>query len=714
MTVSQIDTRFGTYNSSDYSNGNTLPYTGLPFGRQYFVPQTLDTTGSWFFSPIEPLFYGFRLTHQPSPWMGDFAHFNLIPFCGEVKGFSLYGLKSSYDTKSAIYQPHHLSMELNRYQIKAELTPNEYGAKIRCRYKISDQSGLAFYCPGVSNVTFNQETSTINGTISNFSDCEDPNFTMYFALKVEHEQTNQPKIDASLSHFGDSNKQMTYALYFNNLIADTTLVFSLATSFISQEQAFHNLEKEIHIDFDTTKAIATQKWNEKLNKIEVQNHNPEPVAIFKHCLYHCFLFPHKMYEYNQQDEPVHYDTHNRTIQKGVFYTNNGFWDTSKTLFPLFSLIARNEYREMLEGFLNYYKEVGYLPKWLSPDERGLMPGTLIDAVIAEAASSHIADDLLPEFLEAMIQTATKVTDKIYGREGSDIYQSKGYLPDDLFHESINKSLDYCYSDYCISQVAKKLNQTSVAENYLVQSKNFKNLFDDSSLFLAPKKEDGSFSDDFTSHRWGHCYTEGSAWQNAFNLYHDIPSLVNLHPTENSFLNQVKALCNQKPLFTIGSYPTEIHEMSEAANGHFGQIAISNQPSFHLPYLFHYTKEPYWTEIIVKQALQTLFSNDYFAYPGDEDNGSLSAWYIFNSLGFYPFCPGSSEYLIGISAFDSATIHLDNGEKLVIETKQNTPAHQFVTQVTFNQAMINNRILPTDELQKGGRLIFNLGLVAPGK
>lgn len=710
MTVTNIDTRFGTYNSADFSNGNTLPYTGLPFGRHYFVPQTLNTDGSWFFSPLEPLFYGFRLTHQPSPWMGDFSHFNMIPFAGEIKGYSLYGLKTSYLPDTAVYQPHYLSLTLNRYRIKAELTPNEYGAKIKCHYQMAENAGISFPCPGRSNFTYDQENHLLSGSIINYSGCEDPDFTMYVAIRCHFNSSEQKQPRVSFAVHGDPSNGANYILHFENFKENQTVDFSVAASFLSQEQAIANLITEESHTFEETKEAAAKKWNERLDKISIEHHDQTQVAIFNHCLYHCFLFPQKMYELDKEDQPVHYDTHNQKIRPGVYYTNNGFWDTSKTSFPLFALIARKDYREMLEGFLNYYHEVGYLPKWLSPDERGLMPGTLIDAVIAEAAQTQIAPDLLPQLLDAMVATAENSTDKIYGREAGEIYKQLGYLPANI-HESVNKSLDYCYSDYCISQTADLLNQKQLAQKYGQRSKNYQNLFDPKTLFLAPKDKQGNFTD-FDAEKWGGCYTEGSAWQNAFNIYHDVNGLQALHPNDQSFLQQLKHLCNQEPLFKIGGYPTEIHEMSEAANAQFGQIAISNQPSFHLPYLFHFTQEPYWTDVIIKQALTNLFSNDFFAYPGDEDNGSLSAWYIFNSLGFYPFCPGSGKYLTGIPLFDRVVVKLDTGKELVIETNNNRATHQFVTHLSYNGCQNTTRSLPVREILQGGKLSYTLGIVAP--
>jgi len=696
-----IDTRQGTANQHNYSNGNTLPYTGHPFGMNHFAPQTTNERGSWFFHPTDRIFQGFRLTHQPSPWMGDFQHFLLTPVTGKLnmKHPSTFHTGSSYRPEESIFKPHYLKIKQLRYGITSELTPSTYGAKLRIAYPNIEENGLFLRAQGgLHDLSFNEKRTQFSGYISNFSGCSDPEFKMYVTFKF-----SQP---VAGDGFNLTAENQILLLEFEKI---KNLEISLATSFISVKQAELNLNRELDLTFDELKSQTAQKWEYYLNKIEINHTNEVQIKTFYNCFYRMFLFPQKFYELDQNDTPIHYDTKSKTVKEGFLYTNNGFWDTFRTVYPLYSIIIPDEYEEMMKGFLNSFRHTGFLPKWLSPDERGLMPGTLIDGLIADAAVKGIGADLMPEMLEAMLAAATTQSeDSNYGRQGTKDYLQYGYVPLD-YHESCNHTQDYAYSDFCISQVAKTIGNKEVADFYEKQSLNYRNIFDKETGFMRAKDKAGNFRPDFSEFSWGLDYAEGSAWQNSFAVYHDFQGLINEYGSKDIFFQKMTDLYNTPPHFDVKGYGFEIHEMSEVAAIDFGQAGISNQPSFHIPYLFNYVGQPASSQVVLKQLMTHLFDASFTGFPGDEDNGSMSGWYIFSSMGFYPVTPGTGEYVLGIPLFDEVKIHLPNKEQFVISTYENAPHANFVKQVEIDGQLHTKLFVTHSEIIKGGQLAFTLGL-----
>ncbi|MGX7031042.1 GH92 family glycosyl hydrolase [Vagococcus zengguangii] len=700
MRINTIDTRHGTDNQYSFSNGNCLPYTGVPFGLNFFAPQTTSEKGSRWFNPNDRTFQGFRLTHQPSPWMGDFSYFTMLPIQGELAGNSLFHAQSSYRPSESLFNPAQLDITSLRYHIRSKLVPSLYGAMLQLS-NLSGNAGLALSLPGNYRLTQRDQLSVV-GEIINYSGCEDENFTFYFILEFE---TPIRKVEGELD-----GKDGFVIIRFEEAPTQTV---RLGTSFISTEQAILNFEREKNLTFEERLHNAQSEWDHYLNKINVEHHNQDQVNTFYHNLYRTFLFPQTFYEINAEGEKVHYDTLSKTVKKGVLYTNNGFWDTYKTVYPLYSLIAVEKYEEMLEGFLNSYRNSGFLPKWLSPDERGLMPGTLIDAVIADAATKNIRPDLMPELLEAMKKSATIQSENTnYGRSGTYDYLKYGYVPN-TYHESVNHTLDYCYSDFCISKVAERLGRPDDVSYYANQAKNYQNIYDSETGFMRSKNTEGQFRKPFDKNAWGRDYAEGSAWQSSFAVFHDFDGLINIRGQE-AFTQQLIELCNQKPTANPLGYGFEIHEMSEMLAIEFGQIAISNQPSFHLPYLFSYLGKPEMAQPLLKNLLTECFNASPTGFPGDEDNGSMAGWYIFNSLGFYPVCPGSGEYVIGMPLFDRVSVSLSNGETLTIESSPNYPQQQFIHETKVNGEVYPNTFLKHEDVLEGMTINFQLGIVPNAK
>ena len=653
-----IDTRFGTASKYAFSQGNTLPYTGVPFGMNYFVPQTSDQEGAWFFDPHLPIFQGVRLTHQPSPWIGDYSWLLLTPVAGEISGDTLFHRQSSYNLDRAIFNPHYLRIFSERYQIETQLSPTCYGASIQLR-QIQGKT-LSIYLHATDDLTVEQvDECTVSLGQSGLTETNKSPLVMFTSLAFS-------KDILSIKQVGQD---------WRIDLAGAEVQVQLATSFISKEQARFNLPKK---DFEETKADAKESWEDLLGRFDVVETGSVDRTFFDHCLYRLFLFPQTFYEVNEQGESIHIDLASGTIKPGLLFTNNGFWDTFRTSFPLFALIIPEHYRQFLEGFLNSYRDTGYLPKWLAPDERGMMPGTLIDGVLADSACKDMAPELEEEFLKAMIETATKADPKaINGRHGLSQYQELGYLSTD-YHESVSHTLDYAYSDFCIATCAAKLDQEELAQTYAQYSKNYQNLFDSETGYMRARDVDGNVRPDFSPYSWGRDYAECSAIQASLGVLHDISGLSQLMGGKEAFSNYLLKACQSLPLFETTGYGYEIHEMSEMATAPFGQLAISNQPSFHIPYLFRYSSYPQYTSLLIKTLRQKAFRAGWDAYPGDEDNGSLSAWYVWSTLGLYPTCPGKASYDLGIPLFDHLRVYLAQEDKwLDIRTQQNHEHFYFV-------------------------------------
>lgn len=689
------DTRIGTDSLREFSNGNTLPLLGTPHGLNYFSVQT-DGRSSWFFNPNEKEFQGFRLTHQPSPWMEDFSYMTILPFSKEL---DTEYQKVYYDTDKSIFRPI-VNKIIYDSGDEAIITADEEAAIIN--FNADSEVSFKITGPGID---FRKEDGKIIGQVINYSGCEDEDFTMYVEIRLD-------------SDFELENIEGYFYIKTNAKEAN----LKLATSFISKDQATYNYEKACD-EISDMLASAANKWQEYLDIFDVElTRKPSQydqyevydresqVSMFYHCVYRSFLFPTKFYEIDRDGSEVHYNTLAKEVRNGKLYTNIGFWDGQKTLFPLLSLVATKDYEDILEGVYNSYKETGFLPKWLSPDERGLMPGTLVDSVIADAITKDIGSDLADDLLKAMIDSSEKESDDPhYGRYGAYEFREKGYISSDK-HESVNQTLDNCLSDFSIGVAAKKLGYDDLAEKYLNYSHNWTNLFDPETKFLVEKDNDGHFKENFDPYDWGSPYTEGGAYQNSYNMYHDFDKLIELFGSKEAFKERLDELVNADSNFNIGHYDCVIHEMLEVETAHFGQVGISNQPSFHLPYLYHFVDRPDLSQYLVKNLLLNYFRYDFKGYPGDEDNGSMSAWYILSALGIYPVCPGTNEYMLGIGLFDKVSVKLANGNTLKILVDENYHHKKFVDTIKIDGKIIEERKISHDDFINAKEIVYRLNII----
>lgn len=716
-----IDTRMGTRNQHSIGHGNTLPYTGVPFGMNHFVMQT-RLNESRFFHSDDYTQYGVRLTHQPSPWMGDFCQvlFNQLLLTEEEyvklianpsENMALNLAMSSYRPDEATFQPHYLSFKRLRDGLIQDWVVGERGARWQAQAtRTFPYHLLTITLDAKGTVTLQEDGQSIHLETAQLVDSKYNQFQQYSIIKSDVRLTPLISIPLTLN-------QHPQVMYIFIVESDHDIIeTSIATSYISYEQAERNRQQEEFFKGTLTegKQVSANKWLDYLERVEVKHRDFEQVKIFYNCLWRTATFPQMCHEFNQSNEIVHFSPYTGKVEPGHFFTNNGYWDTFRTNYPLYSLIIPSKVPEFIDGILSVVKEDRYLPKWLSPDERGLMPGTLVDGVIADAVTKGLVEKETAELLlDAMIDSANHSGQHASeGREGVEEYLSLGYLSTN-YHESVNKTLDFAYSDFCISQVAAYLGKNELVEAYQVRARSYRHLFNTSTKQMVPRTESGEWLEAIEAHRWGEHYTEGSAWQNSLAVYHNLADLIALHGGDEAFFHHMNDLINQDPIYDVSGYGYEIHEMTEMARVQFGQLALSNQPSFHMPYLFIYAGYPQFSHLVIKQLATQLFSTNFDGYIGDEDNGSLSSWYVMSSLGIYPMTPGASQWTLGIMLWDEATIHLENGQQISLVSRNcHTPYLQVVTNRWLNGAPYLPHYLSHQELIKGIHLEQSLGAV-PG-
>ena len=631
-----VNTQMGTKSIPRRSYGNTLPLTQTPFGMASFCIQT-DGGSKWFYHPEHEYAEGVRLTHQFSPWLMDFGTVLMIPQndCVGNSGGAAWSGRRLGDTVEA---PDYLALTFLRSNCRFELTPTERCAAIRVTCG-DDRPTYLSILPTMGNYTYryDAETSTLYGETDGIWPGLAVDFRTHIVVRF-----GEGQVDPDRTYTVGEGENACIHIALTGKVLDARM----GLSYVSPDMALAAIDRECgDKSFETIREGARAAWEEKLSRIEIGTPDTEQMKTFYSCMYRLFLFPRKAYELTADGSPVHYCPADGQVRSGVRYIDNCFWDTARTVYPLFALIAREEFAEMLEGFVNDYRDSGWLPRCLNMGEVGCMPSTLIDGVIAEAVTSGIGSrEVWETALEGMLHHANhNAPDRRYGREGVEDYLRYGYVPRD-FRESVNLTTDFAYGDWCIARVAEALGRTELVEEYDRRAKNYKNLFDPETGFLRSRDRDGKMPEDFDPCTWGGDYTEGSAWQNSFFVPHDPEGLAALHGGKEAFVAKLDALFAEPPRYRVMGYGFEIHEMTEMALIDFGQMAISNQPSFHLPYLFAAVgaqeKTNYWVERLARETFKPTADG----FPGDEDTGTTSAWYIMATLGFYRLCPGKDEWI----------------------------------------------------------------------
>ena len=705
----------GTASIHSFSNGNTLPLVGRPFAMTSWSPQTEESPR--FYHPQARQLQGVRATRQPSPWIGDYGHFTLMPQTG--RRFLRAGARASaFSRADTFIGPHLFSTYLMRYRTRLELTATERCAALRLHFPADDGPARLILEPfeGEARIEVDPQGRTLSGYTRANSGGVSDNFACYFHVRFDRELTGWGLFagDEVWENESDRTGERLGGYVEFDPPAAGAVHARIATSFISPEQARLNLEREIgERDFDGLLEDAAGQWRGLLDRVRIEGATQAQRRTFYTCLYRALLFPRALYEPGDDGQPHHYSPYDGQIHPGVLYGDNGFWDTHRTVYPFLALFLPERLGEIVEGWVAAYREGGFFPKWASPGYRACMIGTHLDAVVADAFVKGIDGFDVQTAYQAMYKNATEAGDEDgnYGRRGIEYFERLGWVPHDRVEHAASRTQDFAYNDFCVAQVAKGLGKDEDAERFFARALHYRNTYNPASGFMQGRLEDGSWEEPFDEFRWGGAYIEGSAWQCTWAVPHDPAGLIDLMGGDEALVAKIDRMLELEPRFEVGSYGFEIHEMTEMAADTFGQYAHSNQPVHHVLFLYACAGRPDRTQYWTRRVLDEMYSAEPDGFAGDEDNGEMSCWYLFNALGFFPLCPGEPSYVLGSPLFKAATVDLGNGRTLRVEAPDNSDKNVYVRQAHFNGEPLDKTWIGHQDLAAGGTLRFDMGPVA---
>ncbi len=711
--VNLVNPLVGSASSHALSTGNTYPAIALPWGMNFWTPQTGKMGNGWGYTYDAHKIKGFKQTHQPSPWINDYGAFSLMPVVGELR-VNEEKRESWFSHKAEISKPHYYQVYLGDYDTKVEITPTERAAQFRITYPESDNSFLLVdgFFEG-SMVKIIPEQRKVIGYCRNNSGGVPFNFKNYFVLTFDRdfeafgswngEDISEGKLENEGDHVGA-------ILRFKTKKGEKIHV-KVASSFISHEQAELNLKREIGSDsFDETLQKAQAIWNKELSRIEIEGGSLDQQKTFYTALYRTLLFPRKFYEFNEKDEIVHYSPYSGEVLPGYMFTDNGFWDTFRAVFPFFTLMYPDLNSKIMQGLVNTYKESGWLPEWASPGHRDCMIGSNSASLIADSYLKGIRGYDIDVLWEGIMKnTVSEGPVGSVGRMGADYYNNLGYIPYDVgIRENVARSLEYAYADFTIWKLAKALDKPAEEVNkFHEKANNYKNVFDKSVNFMRGKLEDGTWQEPFNEFKWGDAFTEGNSWHYTWSVFQDPAGLAELMGGPLAMEAKLDELFDTPPIFDFSYYGFQIHEITEMVIANMGQYAHGNQPMQHGIYLYNYVGAPWKAQKWARTTMNKLYTPFPDGLCGDEDNGQTSAWYVFSSMGFYPVCPGQPEYIIGSPLFDKVTLHLENGNVFEINATNNSFDHFYIQNASLNGEALNRPWIGHDEIMNGGKLNFSM-------
>ncbi len=711
--VDYVSTLVGTESKIELSTGNTYPAVAMPWGMNFWMPQTGKMGDGWAYIYRADKIRGFKQTHQPSPWINDYGQFSILPITGKPE-FDQDKRASWFSHKAEIATPYYYRVYLADYDVVAELAPTERACAMRFTYPESDKSFVVVdaFDKG-SYVKILPEKQMIVGYTTKNSGGVPGNFKNFFVVKFDKPFTYKAAVADGTVGEGNTEATCNHAgaiIGFQTKRGEAVNV-QVASSFISEEQALRNLGELKDGCFDRIKAEGRKTWNDVLGKIEIEDQNIDHKRTFYSCLYRSVLFPRSFFEYDAQGKVVHYSPYNGKVLPGYMFTDTGFWDTFRCLFPLLNVMYPSMNTKMQEGLVNAYKESGFLPEWASPGHRGCMVGNNSASIVADAYLKGLRGYDAEELWKAVVHGANNVhpTVSSTGRLGHEYYNTLGYVPYDVkINENVARTLEYAYNDWCIYKFGKALGKSEKElKPFLARAYNYKNVFDPETKLMRGRNKDGKFQTPFSPLKWGDAFTEGNSWHYTWSVFHDPQGLINLMGGKKDFNHMLDSVFNVPPLFDDSYYGGVIHEIREMQIMNMGNYAHGNQPIQHMIYLYGYSGQPWKTQYWIREVMDKLYNANPDGYCGDEDNGQTSAWYVFSAMGFYPVCPGSNQYVLGVPYFDKLTLHLENGKSLTVTAKGNSDDTRYVNAMTLNGETYNHNYLTHDAVMNGGNIVFDM-------
>jgi predicted alpha-1,2-mannosidase len=712
--VDLVNPLMGTDSEFRLSNGNTYPAIALPWGMNFWTPQTRNMGNGWGYTYNDYKIMGIKQTHQPSPWINDYAAFSLIAETGRIK-IRENERASWFSHKAEVAKPYYYSVYLADYDVTAEVTPTERAAIFRFTFPESDSSFILIdgFNKG-SMVKIIPAERKVIGYCRNNSGGVPANFHNWFVAVFDRDFTSTHTWHGdtlNLNNLEEESGHVGAVLGFRTKRGEKINI-RIASSFISPEQAMINLNRETEgKDFETVKKEGKEAWNKQLNRIEVEGGTLDQQRTFYSCLYRMILFPRSFYEINEANQVVHYSPFNGEVLPGYMFTDNGFWDTFRALFPFTTLMYPDLNSKIMEGLVNTYKESGWLPEWASPGHRDCMIGSNSASLITDSYLKGIRGYDIETLYKAIIKNTEGVGPvSSVGRLGAKYYNDLGYVPYNVgINENAARTLEYAYADFCISKLARELGKPQAEiDLYAKRAMNYKNVFDEGRKLMRGRNLDGTFQSPFSPYKWGDAFTEGNSWHYTWSVFQDVNGLVNLMGGKDKFVAKLDSVFEVPPVFDYSYYGQVIHEIREMQIMNMGNYAHGNQPIQHMIYLYNYAGEPWKTQFRVREVLDKLYNYTPDGYCGDEDNGQTSAWYVFSALGFYPVTPGTDEYVFGSPLFDKVTLNFENGKSMIIVAPGNSKENIYVQQIKLNGKTIKANYITHSELQKGGKLVFSMG------
>lgn len=702
-----VNPLMGTQSTFELSTGNTYPAIARPWGMNFWTPQTGKMGDGWQYTYTANKIRGFKQTHQPSPWINDYGQFSIMPVVGKPE-FDENKRASWFAHKGETAKPYYYKVYLAEHDVVTELTPTERAAMFRFTFPENEHSYVVVDAfDKASSVKIDVANRRITGYSTRNSGGVPDNFRNYFVIEFDKAFTYKAVVDNKtlIAESTETTSAHAGAIIGFATKKGETVHARVASSFISEEQAMQNLKELGDDTFDTLVEKGKYAWNDVLGRVEVEGGNLDQYRTFYSCLYRSLLFPRKLYEVDASGAIVHYSPFNGKVLPGYMYTDTGFWDTFRCLFPLLNLIYPSVNKEIQEGLINTYKESGFFPEWASPGHRGCMVGNNSASVLVDAYMKGVKVDDVATLYEGLLHATENVHPEISstGRLGYEYYNRLGYVPYDVkINENAARTLEYAYNDWCIYKLAKELKRPKKEINLFAhRAMNYKNLFDKETLLMRGKNKDGKFMAPFSPLKWGDAFTEGNSWHYTWSVFHDPQGLINLMGGDDVFVSMLDSVFSVPPVFDDSYYGQVIHEIREMTVMNMGNYAHGNQPIQHMIYLYNYAKQPWKVQYWLRQVMDRLYTPTPDGYCGDEDNGQTSAWYVFSALGFYPVCPGTDQYVLGAPLFKKATVHFENGKTLEIKAPQNSCTNLYIKDMKVNGAEYSKNYVTHSLLQNGG-------------
>ena len=711
--VDLVSVLTGTDSSFELSTGNTYPAIAMPWGMNFWTPQTGKMGDGWQYTYSAHKLRGLKQTHQPSPWINDYGQFALMATTGQPTA-DQDQRASWFSHKGETATPYYYKVYLADWDVLAEVAPTERAAVVRFTFPETADANIVIdaFDQG-SHITVDRQARRITGYSVKNSGGVPQNFRNYFVMQF----------DRDISRITDCTKKNHAAVVVSMKTQRGEQVnVRVASSFISEEQALRNLREVGSNTLEEVARQGRQRWNETLGRVEVESSDTDRLRTFYSCLYRSVLFPRSFFEYDGEGQVVHYSPYNGEVRPGYMFTDTGFWDTFRSLFPLINLLYPEMGEKMQAGLANAYRESGFLPEWASPGHRGCMVGNNSASVVADGilklnslkkASSPAP--ISPDDVETLWQAVTHGAHAVHpevsstGRLGWELYDKLGYVPCDAgINESAARTLEYAYDDWCIWQLGKALGKKSKElKPYEQRAQNYRNLFSKEYNLMRGRRQDGSWQSPYNPLKWGDVFTEGNGWHYTWSVFHDPEGLIQLMGGDDNFNHMMDSVFTLPPLFDESYYGQVIHEIREMQVMNMGNYAHGNQPIQHMIYLYDWSGQPWKAQHYVREVMNRFYTPAPDGYCGDEDNGQTSAWYVFSAMGFYPVCPATDQYAIGSPCFPKVTLHRADGSATTITTANSQ--HRYIQGMTIGGQASQRTYITHGELTEGSPVItFQMG------